>query len=116
MEQVGVTIPDEIDADTTGGLVVELIGRIPQVGERARLGRYEIRVLDAEPTRVRRVELIEVEPDAGGESRPVAAGGAIPTNTGPIVTTTESLSENPVALVQQSVDTRATRRRQRVFG
>ncbi len=27
-----------------------------------------------------------------------------------------SLSENPVALVQQPVDTRATRRRQRVFG
>jgi CBS domain containing-hemolysin-like protein len=74
VEKVGVVIPDEIDADTTGGLVVELIGRIPQVGERARLGRYEIRVLDAEPTRVRRVELIEVEPEAAGEATPRSGG------------------------------------------
>jgi CBS domain containing-hemolysin-like protein len=53
----------EVTSDTTGGLIVELLGHIPQPGEKVRLGRHELTVLDAEPTRVRRVEVQEVEPD-----------------------------------------------------
>ena len=53
----------QVTSDTTGGLIVELLGHIPQQGEKVRLGRHELTVLDAEPTRVRRVEVQEVEPD-----------------------------------------------------
>lgn len=57
----------EVTSDTTGGLIVELLGHIPQPGEKLRLGRHELTVLDAEPTRVRRIEVqeLDVEPEAG---------------------------------------------------
>jgi CBS domain containing-hemolysin-like protein len=56
-------LPPEVTSDTTGGLIVEVMGHIPQPGEKVRLGRHELTVLDAEPTRVRRVEIQEVEPE-----------------------------------------------------
>ena len=67
----------EVTSDTTGGLIIELLGHIPQPGEKVRVGRHELTVLDAEPTRVRRVEVQEIEPDSeqtaprepGAESR-----------------------------------------------
>jgi len=40
---------------TLGGAVVRALGRIPAVGERFHLGDYEITVVDAEPSRIRRV-------------------------------------------------------------
>jgi CBS domain containing-hemolysin-like protein len=58
-----VELPPEVTSDTTGGLIVELMGHIPQPGEKMRLGRHELTVIDAEPTRVRRVEIQEIEPD-----------------------------------------------------
>jgi CBS domain containing-hemolysin-like protein len=51
----------EVTSDTTGGLIVELLGHIPEAGEKLRLGRHEITVIDAEPTRVRRIEVQEIE-------------------------------------------------------
>jgi Mg2+/Co2+ transporter CorC len=57
-------------SDTAGGLVVELMGHIPQPGEKARLGRHEVTVLDAEPTRVRRLEVQEIEPEPGEGAEP----------------------------------------------
>jgi len=61
VEQCHVQIPAEISSDTTGGLMIELLGHIPQPGEKVRLGRHELTVLDAEPTRVRKVEVQELE-------------------------------------------------------
>lgn len=61
-------LPEGITSDTTGGLIVELLGHIPEAGEKLRLGRYEVTVLDAEPTRVRRVEVQEVESEPSSES------------------------------------------------
>lgn len=69
IDQCHVDIPGELTSDTTGGLIVELLGHIPQPGEKVRLGRHELTVLDAEPTRVRRVEVQEVE------TEPVAEDG-----------------------------------------
>jgi CBS domain containing-hemolysin-like protein len=54
-------LPPEVASDTTGGLIVEVMGHIPQPGEKVRLGRHELTVLDAEPTRVRRVEVQEID-------------------------------------------------------
>lgn len=62
-EQCHMELPDGMAADTTGGLVVELLGHIPEPGEKLRIGRYELTVVEAEPTRVRRVELIDLEPE-----------------------------------------------------
>ena len=47
-----------IDADraqTLGGAIVRSLGRIPAIGERFHLGDYELTVVDAEPSRIRRV-------------------------------------------------------------
>lgn len=68
VEQCHVTLP-EVTADTTGGMVIELLGHIPEVGEKLRLGRHEITVTEAEATRIRRVELVEVEPAPETESQ-----------------------------------------------
>ncbi len=77
LEQCHVEIP-EITADTTGGLMVELLGHIPQVGEKIRLGHHELTVLDAEPTRVRRVEVVEIDRRTGEprDAAPREAGDA----------------------------------------
>lgn len=63
VEKCRLQLP-EVTSDTTGGLVVELLGHIPEPGEKLRLGRHELTVLDAEPTRVRRVEVQEIEPES----------------------------------------------------
>lgn len=61
----------EVTSDTTGGLVVELLGHIPEPGEKLRIGRHELTVVEAEPTRVRRVEIVELEPEtAAAEEAP----------------------------------------------
>ncbi|MFN0051520.1 MAG: hemolysin family protein [Planctomycetales bacterium] len=66
IEACHLQIP-EVTSDTTGGLIVELLGHIPEPGEKLRLGRFELTVLEAEPTRVRRIEVQELLPD---ESEP----------------------------------------------
>lgn len=73
VEQCHVQIPN-VTADTTGGMVIELLGHIPVPGEKVRVGRHELTVLDAEPTRVRRVEVVEVvsEEPSGGNGSPAA--------------------------------------------
>jgi magnesium and cobalt exporter, CNNM family len=42
-------------AQTLGGAIVRSLGRIPAAGERFRLGGYELTIVDAEPSRIRRV-------------------------------------------------------------
>lgn len=46
------------DADTMGGLVFALAGRIPVRGEVIEGMGYEFRVIDADPRRIKRVELV----------------------------------------------------------
>jgi CBS domain containing-hemolysin-like protein len=65
VEQCHVEIPHDVTSDTAGGLMVELLGHIPVPGEKIRLGNHELTVLDAEPTRVRRLEVQELVPPAG---------------------------------------------------
>lgn len=71
-----VQLPEEMTADTTGGLIVEMLGHIPEPGEKVRMGRHELTVIDAEPTRVRRVEVVEVEPASPEEGARAAAEDA----------------------------------------
>lgn len=51
-------------ADTIGGVVIEQIGYIPAKGEKILVGRHEITVLESEPTRVRRVLIKGLNPEA----------------------------------------------------
>jgi len=68
VEQLHVVLPN-VTADTTGGMIIELLGHIPEVGEKLRLGRHEFTVTEAEATRIRRVELVELEPAPENESQ-----------------------------------------------
>ena len=59
-EKTGITLapPDpEEDVDTLGGLVVSLIGRVPQRGEIVNHGGFEFEVLEADPRRIKRLRL-----------------------------------------------------------
>lgn len=46
-----------VEADTVGGLVSELIGHIGKEGDSVQVGAYELRVIDADARRVRRLEV-----------------------------------------------------------
>jgi putative hemolysin len=48
---------DDIEAVTVGGLVAELVGRVPRVGDRAEWRGLEFVVLQASPRRAERVEI-----------------------------------------------------------
>jgi len=75
VETCGVAIPKDVTSDTAGGLMVELLGHIPVPGEKVRLGNHELTVLDAEPTRVRRIEVQELTPaPADAQPREPAKG------------------------------------------
>ena len=59
---------DQADIDTLGGLVVSLIGRVPQRGEIVtHPAGYEFEVLEADPRRVKR---LRIRPSAQGPAEP----------------------------------------------
>ena len=60
--ECGVEVPDEIRADSVGGLLIETLGHIPESGEKLRLGNHEITVLTSERRRVLRVRVENVSP------------------------------------------------------
>jgi CBS domain containing-hemolysin-like protein len=62
-----VELPQDSEADSVGGLVIEAVGHIPRIGETTPLSNALITVLESEPTRVRRV-LVE-KTAATGPSR-----------------------------------------------
>jgi len=51
----------ESRADTIGGVVMNIMQTIPEIGEKLRLGSYEIEILDAEPTRIKRLLIKQLE-------------------------------------------------------
>ena len=63
VDKLGLSIP-AVDVDTVGGLVTNVIGHIPKVGERAVVGDHEITVLEAESRRATRL-LLTRRPAAG---------------------------------------------------
>lgn len=65
-------LPDETTADTIGGVMIEILGHIPQVEEQVVVGRHTMTVLAAEPTRITRL-LIEQREDAE-EKEPLEEG------------------------------------------
>ena len=64
-EQTGLTLQAdaaEEDVDTLGGLVVSLIGRVPQRGEIVGHGSIEFEVMEADPRRIKRLRVRPAKP------------------------------------------------------
>ena len=53
----------DLNADTIGGVLIQTLGHIPTVSENAVLGNHEVTVLEADPTRVRRVRIRRLKPE-----------------------------------------------------
>ncbi len=70
---LALELPAEVTdrAQSLGGVIVRAIGRIPSVGERFRIGELELTVVEAEPTRVRRLLVQRGETARPLELRPV---------------------------------------------
>jgi putative hemolysin len=68
LEELGYSLPESEDYDTIGGLVTTHLGRIPESGESFMIDSSQFTVVEAEPTRVRRVSIrfdIDQDGDAG---------------------------------------------------
>lgn len=63
-EHVGMTLP-ETDAETTGGLILDLLGRMARAGDTVTIDGHRLVVMRADPTRIRRVR---VEPVIAGSA------------------------------------------------
>lgn len=61
-KRLGLSL-DTRRAETIGGLLAHLLGRIPQAGEVLRMGRLRIEIVEAQPTRVEKVLLTAVPPE-----------------------------------------------------
>lgn len=61
-EELEIELPEEEDYETIGGFVFATLGKIPVAGEEFQHGNIRVRVIDAEPRRIRRLR-IEVLPE-----------------------------------------------------
>jgi CBS domain containing-hemolysin-like protein len=69
-EIVELTVPDKRDYDTVGGLVVAVMGRVPEVGDAVVIEDLRIEVIRADPRRVYRVQIRKLpRADAPAEER-----------------------------------------------
>lgn len=69
-EALGESLCEEDDGefDSVGGLIIELAGCVPKVGETVRAGAYELRVLEADERSVRMAEITRVDTVDDGPS------------------------------------------------
>ena len=72
-ETCGMTIP-ETEAETAGGLVLDLLGRLARSGDTVRVDGHLLTVVQADPTRIRRIR-VEPAPVASAAVRHEANGG-----------------------------------------
>jgi|GEM_PF-2850362 len=76
-ERLAVPLP-EVRANTVGGLLAEVMSRIPKKGERVTIGRHRFTVTEALATRARPIEVVEIAgaDDPGGSKGDVSAENA----------------------------------------
>lgn len=63
-----VADPGSAEADSLGGLVVDLVGRVPEVGTEVVSGQALLRVVEADSRQVRRIEISRIPTEAHVES------------------------------------------------
>jgi CBS domain containing-hemolysin-like protein len=66
-EACGVEIP-ETDAETAGGLVLDLLGRLAKPGDSVAINGHLLTVLRADPTRIRKIRIEPIAPVATASS------------------------------------------------
>ena len=66
-EQFGVELPQE-DYHTVAGFVFGELGRAPEAGDEVEHDSLRFHVLEVEGSRIQRLEIVFVEPSAGGEA------------------------------------------------
>ncbi len=64
----GVELP-ETEAETTGGLILDLLGRLAQTGDRVEVDGHWLVVTQADPTRIRRVRVEPIPPAPEAEGK-----------------------------------------------
>ena len=69
-DSCGVEVPDT-EAETAGGLVLDLLGRLAKTGDSVVVDGHRLTVLHAEPTRIRRIRVERIDPKA---AEPAEAG------------------------------------------
>ena len=70
-ETCGLEIP-ETDAETAGGLVLDLLGRLAKPGDSVTINGHRLTVLRADPTRIRKIRLEPFEAETA--SSPTKSG------------------------------------------
>jgi CBS domain containing-hemolysin-like protein len=72
-EHLGEAIcEDKTDFDSLGGMLVQLAGQVPVIGETLVAGSYRVVVLDADERHVRRVEMLRASTEEPDEPKAVA--------------------------------------------
>jgi CBS domain containing-hemolysin-like protein len=72
LEDLSLALPESEDYDTVAGFVTTELGRIPEAGEEFRKNGFLVKVLEAEPTRVRRVRIEFRPPEEAPAAEPAA--------------------------------------------
>lgn len=58
-DRIGAPVPDDRAYETVGGFLMQQVGRIPEVGDEARLPGWTLRVTAMDGRRVRRIKVIQ---------------------------------------------------------
>jgi len=67
-EAVGIEVP-ETDAETAGGLILDLLGRLAHAGDHVEIDGHRLVVLKADPTRIRRLRIEPIRDEDGPGDR-----------------------------------------------
>lgn len=67
-ETCGMEVP-ETDAETAGGLVLDLLGRLARPGDSVSVDGHRLTVLRADPTRIRRIRIEPAAPEIPAEAQ-----------------------------------------------
>jgi CBS domain containing-hemolysin-like protein len=74
-ETVGMEAP-ETDAETVGGLVLDLLGRLAKPGDSVTIDGHRLTVIRADPTRIRKIRLEPYQPEGASSSSSNITGPA----------------------------------------
>lgn len=66
-ENCGLEIP-ETHAETVGGLILDLLGRLAKQGDTVAINGHRLTVLRADPTRIRKIRLEPIEAETASSS------------------------------------------------
>ena len=68
-ETCRITLP-ETEAETAGGLILDILGRIARTGDSVLVDGHRLTVVRAEPTRIRRIRVEPIAPEVHADAAP----------------------------------------------